>query len=66
MENLFLDKAMSETLEAEGVENLTHAKKISLALEYLVKSSELLDNLKKNAQSELIVKIIEKVASNVS
>lgn len=55
---------MSRNLQEQKVESVLHINKIAAALDCLNKAAELLDNMNAHQASEIVTKIIQKVAYN--
>lgn len=54
---------MSKQLQAESMESTTHVNKLAYALDCLNKAAELLDNMEEHQSSEIVTKVIERIAS---
>lgn len=54
---------MSKQLQAESMESTTHVNKLAYALDCLNKAAELLDNMEDHKSSEIVTKVIERIAS---
>lgn len=54
---------MSKQLRAGSMEETTHVNKLAYALDCLNKAAELLDNMDDHKSSEIVTKVIERLAS---
>lgn len=58
-----LAEEMSKHLRAEETEQATHVNKIAYALDCLNKAADLLDNMEDHKSSEIVTRVIERIAS---